>query len=550
MGATLLDRKPLCGGIRTEAWVGTFGTMPGIRPEQVEHSKLIVAWGNNVTWSNLHLMPIINRARRAGAKLVVVDPRRIKIAEQADLHLALRPGTDVVLAWAVAAELERRGAIDRAFIDALGEGFEEFMALARPWTIERAAETCGLAEADVARFAEWYATITPASISVGNGLERNRNGGSGIRAVLALPALAGQVRRPPAAASSTAPAFAFPKTPQKLARPDLVPPGTRTLNIVDVGRHLTEATLSPPLKALFIYNHNPVVVHPDQNRHAARARARGRVHGRHRGRDDRQHAYCDIVLPACTHFEHHDLFAAYGQHWLQRAEPVIPPQGESLPNTEIFRRLAARFGYTEPCFTATDAELMDDAVDPRRPAAGRRAAEPHPARPRHAHDGERRRRDDVHQRLPEDAVGQGRAGLVVPREEVRRPAAVVPAAGVDLSADADLAGLRPAHHLDVRRHQHRATTSRRWRCIPTTRGRAACATASRCGCGTSSARCACRCGSPTTCRAASSRRSRARGSDQRQRPDGLGPGPRHPRRHLRGRLLQRRAGGGGAAATS
>jgi anaerobic selenocysteine-containing dehydrogenase len=363
LGATLLDRKPLCGGIRTEAWVGTFGAIPGIRPEQVEQSRLIVAWGNNVTWSNLHLMPIINRAKRAGARLVVVDPRRIKIAEQADLHLALRPGTDVVLAWAVAAELERRGALDRAFVTRWVEGFDDFMALARPWTIERAAATCGLAEADVARFADWYATITPSSISVGNGLERNRNGGSGIRAVLALPALAGRFAVSGGGLVNGA-SFAFPKTPQTLARPDLVPPGTRTLNIVDVGRHLTESTLTPPIKALFIYNHNPVVVHPDQNR-MRRGLEREDVFlaGIDVAMTDSMR-YCDVVLPASTSFEYHDLYAAYGQHWLQRAEPVIPPQGESLPNTEIFRRLAARFGFTEPIFTATDAELMDDAVDP------------------------------------------------------------------------------------------------------------------------------------------------------------------------------------------
>ena len=369
LGATLLDRKPLCGGIRTEAWVGTFGAIPGIRPEQVEQSRLIVAWGNNVTWSNLHLTPIINRAKRAGARLVVVDPRRIKIAEQADLHLALRPGTDVVLAWAVAAELERRGALDRAFVARWVEGFDDFMALARPWTIERAAATCGLAEADVARFADWYATITPSSISVGNGLERNRNGGSGIRAVLALPALAGRFAVSGGGLVNGA-SFAFPKTPQRLARPDLVPPGTRTLNIVDVGRHLTESTLAPPIKALFIYNHNPVVVHPDQNR-MRRGLEREDVFaaGIDVAMTDSMR-YCDVVLPASTSFEYHDLYAAYGQHWLQRAEPVIPPQGESLPNTEIFRRLAARFGFTEPIFTATDAELMDDAVDPGDPRLG------------------------------------------------------------------------------------------------------------------------------------------------------------------------------------
>ena len=363
MGASLLDRKPLCGGIRTEAWIGTYGTVTGIRPEQIEASRLIVAWGNNVTWSNLHITPLINKARRAGGKLVVVDPRRTKIAEQADLHLALRPGTDVVLAWAVAADLERRGALDRAFIAKWVSGFEEFMALARPWTIERAAETCGLAAADVARFAEWYATISPASITVGNGLERNRNGGSGIRAVFALPALAGKFG-PEGGGLVNGASFAFPKTPQRLARPDLVPPGTRMLNIVDVGTHLTSGTLKPPLKALFIYNHNAVVVHPDQNR-MRRGLSREDLFtvGIEVAMTDTM-LYCDVVLPACTHFEHPDIFAAYGQHWLQRAEPVIPPQGEALSNMEIFRRLAARFGYTEPCFRASDTELMDDAIDP------------------------------------------------------------------------------------------------------------------------------------------------------------------------------------------
>ena len=366
LGATLLDRKPLCGGIRGEAWMGTFGPVPGIRPEQVENARLVVAWGNNVTWSNVHLMPVINRARKAGAKLVVVDPRRTKVAEQADLHLALRPGTDVVLAFAVAAELERRGGLDRVFIDRHVEGFADYMAAARLYPASVAAGICGVSEADILRLAEWYETIAPAAISVGNGLERNQNGGSGIRAIFALPALAGKFGVPGGGLVNGA-GFAFPKTGARLQRPDLVPPGTRTLNIVDVGAHLLDPALDPPIQGIFIYNHNPLVVHPDQNRLR-----------RGLGREDLfvvgcdvvmtdSLAWADIVLPACSHFEHDDLFAAYGQHWLQRAEPVISRQGEALPNTEIFRRLAARFGFTDPCFTASDAALMDDAVDPADP---------------------------------------------------------------------------------------------------------------------------------------------------------------------------------------
>src|SRR5213594_1567296 len=366
LGASLLDRRPLCGGIRTEAWVGTFGPVPGIKPEQAEHARLIIAWGSNVTWSNLHFVPIINRARRAGAKLVIVDTRRTKIAEQADLHIALRPGTDVVLAWAVAADLERRGALDRAFIERHVQGFDEYMALARRFTLADAARICGVEARDVRQLADWYRTLSPAVITVGNGLERNRNGGSGIRAVFALPALAGKFGVVGGGLINGA-SFAFPKTPQRLGRPDFVPPGTRTLNIIDIGRHLTDGTLAPPLKALFIYNHNPLVVHPDQNRlRRGLAREDLFVVGSDVVMTDSL-AYADVVLPACSHFEHADLYPAYGQHWLQRAEPVIPPQGEALPNTEIFRRLAARFGFTDPIFRASDAELMDDALDPDDP---------------------------------------------------------------------------------------------------------------------------------------------------------------------------------------
>lgn len=362
LGASRLDRRPLCGGIRTEAWVGTFGPAPGIPPEQVRWSKLIVAWGNNVTWSNLHLTPIINAARREGAKVVVVDPRRTKIAEQADLHIALRPGTDVILAWAVAAELERRNGLDRDFIARHVEGFEPYMERARRVSPAEAARICAVPEADIRQLADWYGTLQPAAISVGNGLERNRNGGSGIRAVFALPALAGKFGVPGGGLVNGA-GFAFPKTPARLQRPELVPPGTRTLNIIDVGRHLLDPALAPPIKVLFIYNHNPLIVHPDQNR-MRRGLAREDLFtvGCDVVMTDSL-AYADVVLPAASHFEYPDLYAAYGQHWLQRAEPVIPPQGESLPNTEIFRRLAARFGFTDPIFTASDAELMDEAVD-------------------------------------------------------------------------------------------------------------------------------------------------------------------------------------------
>ncbi len=369
LGASLLDRRPLCGGVRGEAWAGTFGAVPGMPPEQAEHAKLIIAWGNNVTFSNLHLMPVIKRARKRGAKLVVVDPRRTVVARQADMHVALRPGTDVVLAWALAAELERKGGFDLAFIEKNVQGFEEFMALAREWTLERAAAATGVPADTIQALAEWYRTLSPAAISVGNGLERNQNGGSGIHAIFALPALAGKFGVPGGGLVNGA-GNAFPKTIAKLTRPDFVPAGTRTLNIIDVGRHLNDASLKPPLQALFVYNHNPLIVHPDQNRfRRGLAREDLFVVGSDVVMTDSL-AWADVVLPACSNFEHDDIYPAYGQHWLQRAKAAIPLLGEALPNTEIFRRLAEKFGFDEPAFRATDIELMDDAIDGGDPRVG------------------------------------------------------------------------------------------------------------------------------------------------------------------------------------
>jgi anaerobic selenocysteine-containing dehydrogenase len=363
LGASLLDRKPLCGGVRSEAWRGTFGAVPGTPPEQTALSQLVIAWGNQVTVTNLHLAPPILEARRKGARLVVIDPRRTRIAAQADLHLAPRPGTDVVLAFALACALERRGAFDRAFLEKNVLGADELLAQARRFPPEVAAPICGVPVEQLEQLAGWYHEASPAAIAVGNGLERNQNGGAGIRAIFALPALCGKFGVPGGGLVNGA-SQAFPKTVEKLARPDLVPPGTRTLNILDVGAHLLDPALAPPIEALFLYNHNPLLVHPEQNR-LRRGLAREGLFtvGCEVVKTDSLD-YCDLVLPAASHFEYADLYPAYGTHQLQRAEPVIPLQHEALPNTEIFRRLAARFGFLERAFQNSDEELMDQAMDP------------------------------------------------------------------------------------------------------------------------------------------------------------------------------------------
>lgn len=367
LGASRLARRPLCGGVKSEAFVGTYGAVPLMRTEHVAQAQLIIVWGNNVTVSQLHLMPLINQARKQGAKLVVVDPRRVQVARKADLHVALKPGTDVVLAWALAAELERIGGLDHDFIAQHVLGAEAFLEQARRISVADAAAICEVPERQIRELAEMYKTRSPAVICPGNGPERNQNGGSGLRAVFALPALAGKFGVLGGGLLQGASA-AFPKTLPRLQGEAFVPAGTRTLNIVTIGRDLINPHLDPPIQGLFIYNHNPLIVHPDQNtmrRGLARQDLFTVVCDVVRT-DSVQ--YADVVLPACSHFEYADLYAAYGQHFLQRAEPVIPPVGDALPNTEIFRRLAHRFGFTDAAFQQSDAELMDDALalaDPR-----------------------------------------------------------------------------------------------------------------------------------------------------------------------------------------
>lgn len=362
MGATLLNRGALCGGVKSEAYKSLFGGMPTMPPEQATKSKLIVVWGNNVTVSNLHFSGITKEARKNGAKLVVIDPKRVKIAETADMHLAITPGTDVVLAWAIALELERLGGIDHEFVKKWAVGFDAYMDAARQITVEQAAEICGITTEEIQTFAKLYLDSNPAVINIGNGMERNRNGGSGNRAAMALPVLAGKFGVAGGGLIGKA-GNAFPNTPDRRKGTDLIPDGTRTFNIIDVAKHILDDDLEIPVKGVFIYNHNPVSVHPDQNR-MKRALSRENVFlvGCDIAMTDSM-AYCDIVLPASTHFEFADVYGAYGQQFLQRADPVIPRVGNSLPNTEIFRRLAARFGYTDPLFNKTDEELMDESMD-------------------------------------------------------------------------------------------------------------------------------------------------------------------------------------------
>lgn len=372
LGASRVDASTLCAGVSGAAYESVFGDVGGIPFEEIAQSKLIVVWGNNITVCNLHLTKLLREARKNGAKLVVIDPKRIRIAEEADLHLPLMPGTDVVLAYAVAAELDRQNALDDQFIARHVHGAETYLAEAGKYSLERAAEICGLAVEDIQQLVAYWRDIRPAAISIGVAPERNRNGGAGIRAAFALPALTGNIGFVGAGVCDVSGFFSIRS--DKLRRADFIPDDTREFSVLDIPRHIMDPGDETPIKSVFIYNHNPVAVHPRQREmHQALLSEDLFVVGSDISMTDSM-ACADVILPATTHLEYGDLYKAYGHHYLQRSEAVIDPVGDSLPNTEIFRRLAARFGFDEPCFSETDDELINQSIDSDVPAMGGRKA--------------------------------------------------------------------------------------------------------------------------------------------------------------------------------
>lgn len=366
LGATMLNRGPLCGAVRGGAYASVFGNAPGMPPKQAEVADLILVWGNNVTVSNLHLAPVLKRARADGAKIVIIDPKRIKSAEQCDMHIQIHPGTDVILAMALAAELERRGALDKSFIAEWTVGYEQYMEQARQYSREDVVNSCRVPEDQFHQLADWLAAGETVASSFGNGIERGRSGGSGLRAAMSLMALTGNHGRLGAGVIAKS-GIAAPKTQARLHGNQLMKESTRVFNIVDVPEKILDDTLDIPVMATMIFNHNPVATHPDQaNMIKALMRDDLFVAGSDIVMTDSM-AMCDVILPAASHFEYADIYGSYGHNYVARAAPVIPCVGESLPNTEIFRRLAARFGFDDPMFKATDEELMDEAMDTSDP---------------------------------------------------------------------------------------------------------------------------------------------------------------------------------------
>ncbi|HTQ79096.1 MAG TPA: molybdopterin-dependent oxidoreductase [Thermoanaerobaculia bacterium] len=351
LGASKLSRA-VCAAPSAAAARGLYGRMPGVALTDYVEARLIVVWGNNPSASGIHLVPIVQEAQRRGARLVVVDPRRIPLAKRADLHLAPRPGTDLPLALSVLRWLFENGAADWEFLNNFSHGAEELRRRVAPWTLERAAAVTGVAAADIEGFARLYAESSPAVIRAGWGMERNRNGGSAVAAVLALPAVAGKFRvRGGGYTMSNSGIWDLDR--EGVAAE--APPATRTINMNVVGRALLEA--QPPIDVLFVYNCNPLMTMPNQE-----AVRRGLL------REDLftvvydqvmtdTARLADLVLPATTFLEHEEMAKGYGAMLLYRSGPAIPPVGEARPNGEVFLELCRRLGLDRPGDPETNDEL-------------------------------------------------------------------------------------------------------------------------------------------------------------------------------------------------
>ncbi len=340
LGASRLART-VCAAPTTAAATGLYGKMPGVAFEDFPHARLIVVWGANPSASGIHLVPIIRRAQAEGTQLVVVDPRRTPLAKKADLHLAPRPGTDLPVALSLIRWLFDSGHADLDFLAAHATGARELRKRAEPWSFERAAEVAGVDAADLEAFGRLYAESDPAVLRCGWGQERNRNGGSATAAILALPAVAGKFGRR-GGGYTLSNSGAWKLDPAKLSGAD--EPATRIVNMNQVGDVLLGA--EPPVKLLFVYNANPLMTLPEQEKVRAGLEREDLFTVVFDQVMTDTARYADLVLPATTFLEHRELRRGYGATILAEGSPVIEPVAEARPNYRVFADLCDRLGLS------------------------------------------------------------------------------------------------------------------------------------------------------------------------------------------------------------
>jgi anaerobic selenocysteine-containing dehydrogenase len=358
LGASLLDRT-ICATAGKAGYAATIGASIGTDLEQFENARLILIWGSNPVVSNLHLWSRVQEAKRRGAKLIAIDPYRSQTAEKCHEHLALMPGTDAALALGIMHVLIAEDLIDRDYIDRYTLGFDALVQRVRDYPPSRIAALTGLREAQIIALARDYGTIEPAVIRLNYGMQRHAGGGMAIRTVACLPALVGAWRHAAGGALLSS-SGTYPINTAALERPELSWNSPRTINMSTIGDALLEAD-DPPIRALFVYNSNPVAVAPDSGKVVAGFAREDLFCVVHDVFLTDTADYADIVLPATTQLEHLDVHSSYGHLYALANNPAIAPLGEAKPNTEVFRLLAARMGFDEPCFAESDESMAANA---------------------------------------------------------------------------------------------------------------------------------------------------------------------------------------------
>ena len=360
IGASLLART-ICATAGAEALNLTYGTRMGTDTEAIPEAKLVILWGTNTLTSNPHLWPFVRKAKANGATTICIDPLRTRTAAACDEHIAIRPGTDAALALGIMHVLFRDGLENRQYLDEMTHGWEALRERAlRDYAPERVAAICRLDVATIQSLAHRYGTTRPTFIRLNYGLQRHAGGGSAVRAISLLPAVTAAWEDVGGGMQlSTSGTFAM--NIKGLEHPELVRPGTRTINMTRLGEALTE-TNDPPVKALIVYNSNPGAIAPDRVKvlEGLRRDDLFTVVLEHFQTDTAD--YADVLLPATTQLEHDDLHKAYGHVYAMYNRAAIAPLGEALPNSEIFRRLAAAMKLDDPLLRACDEELMRDAL--------------------------------------------------------------------------------------------------------------------------------------------------------------------------------------------
>ena len=362
MGCTKLERN-ICGAVAAAGLSATIGTGTGIDPEQVVHSRFLVLWGTNTIVTNLHLWPLVREAQQRGAKVVVVDPIRTRTAEAADWHLPIKPASDAALALAMMHVMVRDDLVDRDYVSRHAIGFDALVRRVRDYSPERVAPVTGLPASEIERFAREYATTQPSLLRPLIGIEHHRNGAMLFRTLACLAVLSGswKYRGGGLARSTHALQFAVLDM-DRVLMPEVYKPAVRQLNMRDIGKDLCDGTLNPPVRALFVYGSNPMVSMPNQERIREGLQRDDLFTVVHDLFITDTARYADYVLPAASQIEHLDLSPAWGHLYLALNRPAIPPRGEALCNTDLFRRLAAALGRTEPWLFESDEAMLRGAL--------------------------------------------------------------------------------------------------------------------------------------------------------------------------------------------